>query len=146
MNRLAAILVAVAAALAISAPAYADESRAITTQVNVSDPAAMAFTFASDRTCEHQLVTRRTVGAFHYASGPASWDGGQSPAARVVFKVRRDGILRRTVAFTDVTSGEQVSVRPGVRMGHEKTIEVYVDGALIDVKELRPLDDCPDFS
>ena len=146
MSRFAAILVAAAAALAISAPARAEEHRAITTQVDASDPATMAVTFASDRACEHQLVTRRTVGVAHYASGPASWDGGPHPAARVVFKVRRDGVLRRTVAFADVASGEHVSIRPAVRTGREKTIEVYVDGALVDVEELRPLDDCPDFS
>ena len=144
MNRLAAILVAAAAALATSAPAYADESRAITTQVDASNPAAMAFAFAGQRTCEHLLTTRRTVGLIHYAHSGDTLT--QSPlAARVAFKVRRDGIVRRTVAFADVTHGQQVAIRPGVRQSHEKTVEVYVNGALVGVEELRPLDDCPDF-
>jgi len=124
---------AIAAVTLTAAPAMADDW---SPSPSGFTPAQMAFTFASGRACEHQLNTVRTVGVFHYGEG----------AARVVFKVRRDGRLRHTVAFRNVEHGEQVSVRPVVRQGRSKSVEVYVDGWFVGSTALRPLDDCPDFS
>jgi len=140
-----AATIATAAALAL-APASAMADRQVTSQVDTSDPAQMAFTSAGPRACEHQLVTRRTVGVVHYGQDPASWsEPDTAVTARVVFKVRRDGVLRRSVVMSDVTDGQHVSIRPAVRQGHSKSVEVYVDGSLVGSTELRPLDDCPDF-
>jgi len=142
--KLAATVVTAAALALASSPAMAD--RQVTSQVDTSDPAQMAFTSAGPRTCEHQLVTRRTVGVVHYGQVPASWsEPDTAVTAQVVFKVRRDGVLRRSVVMSGVTDGQHVSISPGVRQGHEKTVEVYVDGAFVGSTGLRPLDDCPDF-
>jgi len=140
----ATITTATALALAPAAAGAAD--RQVTSQVDTSDPAQMAFTSAGPRTCEHQLVTRRTVGVVHYGQGPAGWsEPDTAVTARVVFKVRRDGVLRRSVVLGGVTDGQHVSISPGVRQGHLKSVEVYVDGAFVGSTDLRPLDDCPDF-
>jgi len=146
MYQMRLAVVAAIAAMFLAAPATASD-RQVTSQVDTSDPAQMATTFVGPRACEHQLITRRTVGVVHYGQDLAGWeDPATLVAARVVFQVRRDGVLRRKVVVRGVTHGEHVSIRAGVRQGREKTVTVSVDGHIVGSTVLRPLDDCPDFS